>query len=483
MILPPFFGVSSKYNEDIIKQIIIDYLSQDNLTYKTPVPSINVTYLQIDGVTYAIVEPKIDVTYLHLDSLHLPQPSKEVSITYHVADVLSYRPPPAVPEITLFIFVLEEDSQIELQWSTPYDNRCDIVDYLVQFSSITDTLFVSTESNDRLSAETDDYLSLEPNINTYNWQNFNTNNNLTVIQNLINNQQYIFRVGAINCVGVGAFGYTSILSPVSIKHTYCNIRLYLSPNSSTDVSASLLDYSCDPKQSSVVAGVSASSQSKFGAGSLYFDGNINNELSPSTYSHIKVNRSTSNWSLLNDFTIELWVKPFNSPNNNQTILSAYTQQKNTGSYNNHFWKLYINNTGIYFRMGINDNSYIELSATNVSLSLTNFTHLSVSRLNNYIRLYINGEQNDRKYYDASIVIEDSYMVIGANQTRSYDISDILNIGRGAVNEPYAGFIDDLMISSAARYAKNFTPIEYDQDKDCDCIPKAPTNLQVFYITD
>lgn len=485
MILPPFFGISSKYNEDIVKQIIIDYLSQDHLTYRIPSTSIGVTYIQIDSVTYAIVDPQVNSTYLQLDSLHLPSLNKATSATYLGTDILCYRPPPSLPEITFFIFVLEEDSQIELQWSTPYNNRCNIVNYLIQFSQITDTLSIITENSDRLLSEIESNIKLEPNIETYNWQDLNFNSNFAVISNLINDTGYIFRVGAVNCVGLGPLGYTDKLFPVSIKHTYCNIVLFLSPNSSTDISAALVDNSCYPKQSFDITGVSTSNQSKFGAGSIYFNGQINTSVNPTTYSHIKTLSLDSSWSLIGDFTIETWVKP-DIPNSvaNQTIISSYTQQKNNITSNQHFWKLYFNNNGIYFRLGTNDSSYIELSATNLLLSSDNFTHISVSKLNNYIRLYINGQRYDRRYFNNNIIIQDNLLIIGANQTRSYLLSDISNIGRGAVNEPYIGYMDDIMISNEARYAKDFVPIEYIENKDCElCKPDAPTNLQVFYIAD
>lgn len=63
----------------------------------------------------------------------------------------------------------------------------------------------------------------------------------------------------------------------------------------------------------------------------------------------------------------------------------------------------------------------------------------------------------------------NFMIIGGNQTSDYVASDTFQIGRGTINEPYIGYIDDFMISSSARYAKNFTPLQYPTPLTCtDC---------------
>jgi hypothetical protein len=514
MILPPFFGISSQYDVDFVKQIIVDYLQQDGMVYKNPVSSNNVTFIQIDGVTYGIVEPSIGLTYLNSDVLSLPKLDGGLLVTFNSVDILSYDPPPTVPEQTVFIFWLEEDSQIELEWNSPYNNRCNITEYILQYANTLEQSGFLDENYEKLLNELGDQLKLEPNIDSYIWYTFDKEYilienkfkilndineyfmseksngiglvNLSVVTSLVNNNPYIFRVAAKNCAGTGPFGYSNILYPLPMSHIYCDIILYLRPNSTTDIFASLADYSCYNKICNPIANVTTSSQAKFGAGSIYFDGVLDNSLIPSTYPHIQLVKDNYNsWSLESDFTIELWAKPISSsPGSNRTIISSYSQKPDEYSnpINNHYWKLFYNNNGIVFRMGTSNTNFVELQ-TNIPLSSTSFTHIAVCRFNNYIRLYINGSRYDRKYYTTDIIIDSDYAILGGDQTNNYIASDIQNIERGLIAEPYIGYIDNVMLSKSARYAKDFESLEYTQESDCNLCSEldAPSNLTVSYV--
>lgn len=511
MILPPFFGISSKYDVDFVKQLILTYLQCDSIVYKKPSAFVNVTFLQIDGVTYQVFSPFVDVTYLQNDVLSLPKLGQNLYVTFANIDVLSYDPPPSLPERPTFIFWLEEDSQIDLSWDTPYNNRCDIVEYILQYADTLQKSSFLDENYDQILDEIGNPLKRESTIDSYVWYTFdkkyllsenrlklissidelfiseNSNGvglvNTSTVTGLINNNPYIFRVAARNCVGSGEFGYSDILFPQPILHVYCDILLYLRPNSTTDIIASLSDFSCYEKTSFAVGQPSVSSESQFGAGSLYFDGVLDESLIPATYPHIQTTKDNYySWSLEKDFTIELWVKPLSSsPNSNQTIISSYSQKPN--AINDHFWKLYYNNNGIKFKIGISDNDFVELSTQNYVLSNSSFAHIAVCRFNNYIRLYVDGIRHDRQYYDTDIIIDNDYLILAGDQTYDYVTSDTNNINRGAIVEPYIGYIDNVMISKSARYAKNFTPQEYLELKNCDvCTPlDAPSNLQVIYV--
>jgi hypothetical protein len=516
MILPPFFGISSKYDVDFIKQLIVDYLQQDSMVYKNPVSSNSITFLQADGVTYAIVIPALNITYLSNDVLSLPKLSDGLSISYNSIDILSYDPPPESPEQTNFIFWLEEDSQIELAWSVPYNNRCDITEYILQYANVEEKTSFLDENYEQILDELGNAIKMESNIDSYRWYTFDkeyiliqnrfkllydTNDffvseksngiglvNTSVVTELTNNEPYQFRIAAKNCVGLGDFGYSNILFPLSMSHIYCDILLYLRPNSTTDIFASLADYSCYDKNCLPIAQPLVSSESAFGAGSLYFNGNLDSSLIPFTYPHIQCIKDNFNsWSLNNDFTVELWVKPATSnPVGNQTIISSYSQKPDasTNPINNHYWKLYYNSSGIVFKMGISNTNFIELT-TNFPLSSSSFSHVAICRFNNYIRLYINGNKYDRKYYDKDIIIDSDYAILGGDQTINYIVSDTQNIDRGLIAEPYIGYIDNVMISKSARYAKNFTPSEYTNESDCDLCSEleAPSNLTVSYIVE
>jgi hypothetical protein len=259
--------------------------------------------------------------------------------------------------------------------------------------------------------------------------------------------------------------------PYGPVHEYCDIKLFLQPNSTNDITVSLQDYSCREKDSEEIAGVTVSTESKFGAGSLYFDGVYSTLPTPATYSHIRVNHNSGvtleDWSLYNDFTIELWIRPDNTYAND-TIISAYTQYDSNhaiANYNN--WRL--RRTSNYLEFIINTNeASMTLRADNVDLPTTDFTHIAVSRLDGVARLYVSGTLYDTEEFGDNVNISGNIMVIGGNQGDSYDISDTFGIGRGDITEPYIGYIDDIMISKSARYSKHqIIPDKYTEPANCD----------------
>lgn len=70
MILPPFYGIASKYDEQEILKAIISYLAKDSLTYKDPTQIIHHTFLQADCCTYVGAQSEyIGVSFLGCDIL------------------------------------------------------------------------------------------------------------------------------------------------------------------------------------------------------------------------------------------------------------------------------------------------------------------------------------------------------------------------------------------------------------------------------
>ena len=507
MILPPFFGINSPYDEDFIKEVIFTYLANDTLTYSDPKPIASVAYEAIDILTNKTPRPVSNISFLAIDTISLPLLSSGINLTYNSFDICTYDPPPTVPEITNFTLTDVNDREINFSWSTPYNNRCDITEYILQYSDcfLSKTL---AENSDIIISENSDTIIGEHYRDNCNYQEYdrrkilienhdrlqaNTQlfiteqssgigviNNL-LMQDLVNNQPYIFRIAAVNCVGTGEFGYSDILIPYGPVHEYCDIKLFLQPNSTNDISVSLQDYSCREKDSEEIAGVTVSTESQFGAGSLYFDGVYTALPAPATYSHIRVDHNSGvtleDWSLYGDFTIELWIRPDNTYAND-TIISAYTQyDDNYNSANDNHWKLRRTSNDLEFILNINEDydedpyyfsASMTLRADNVDLPTTDFTHIAVSRFDGVARLYVSGILYDTEEFSHNVNISGNIMIIGGNQGSYYDVSDTFGIGRGAITEPYIGYIDDIMISNSARYSKSsIIPDKYQETADCD----------------
>ena len=523
MILPPFHGIYSTYDEDFIKEIILTYLASDILTIQDVSSVASVTYLANDCVTYKSGTATTTSTFLGLDAVSLGFLSQNLDITYSSFDVCTYDPPPIAPEPTIFLTSVIGDAEIELSWTTPYNNRCDITEYILEYTDcflsniltednvqlVAQPYSLLTEHTDTIISEKDGDLLFEPAINLItenyrsncNYQQYDyrrileedsdriiadtfllteqssgigTVNNITV-QNLANNQAHIFRIAAANCAGIGEFTTTGILTPLSTYHKYCDIILFMQPNSLTDIQQSMQDYSCREKEINYIAGVSVSNISQFGLGSLYFDGQYDFPPSPATYSHLRVDSNndttTDDWSIYGDFTIELWLRPDNS-SSSDTIMSTYSQiDAESNILNNNYWKLTRNINSVNFYIQKNDYpeyDSLSLTASNTTLPTGSFTHIAISRFHDVCRLYINGVLKDKQISSIDINIDSQFLIIGADQGNNYDISDTYGLGRGAVTNPFVGHIDDIMISKSSRYAKSsFIPAKYTNIADCD----------------
>lgn len=530
MILPPFQGISSKYDEAEIREAIISFLSPDVVTFTAASKAANVTYLIPDVVTFQTPTASPSVTYLAADVVSLGALSDVATVTYESIDVLTYDPPPEVPEITRFLSHTIEDSRIDLNWNIPWERRSPLLNYVLEYTDcflstiltednlqlIEESYYLLTHDNNIITNENDESLAPEPDFalitdnyrSNCNYQQYDHRRileedkdriigdtflltekssgvgliNSVNVNDLSNGQSYIFRIAAVNSVGTGEYGYTNILTPIGAEPVkYCDLSLFLQPNSLGFVQTSLTDYSCREKDVIAFEGVTVSSDSQFGAGSLAFDGVYHSLPTPGTRSHLQVahNSDTTgeNWSLSGDFNIEMWIKPDQANGGTQSLISAHNPYVeyfgggvNDDESDPSRWNLYREGLKIKFqmlgRLPNGGGTSTTLTTDDITLSTTEFSHIAVSRFQDRVRLYVNGQQKDKQTVLQNVATSGQYLVIGAEQRADYESSDTFNTGRGVVYNPFKGNIDDVMIFNKARYTRNFTPQKYSETADC-----------------
>lgn len=539
MILPPFQGISSKYDEQEVREAIVTFLSYDAITFTDASREASLTYLISDVATFRRPRASPSVTYLVADTLSLSALGEEANISYGAMDLLTYDPPAEVPEITRFLSSTIEDSRIDFSWNIPWERRSPLLNYVLEYTDCflstiltednlqltEESYYLLTHDDNIITNENDESLAPEPDFtlitdnyrSNCNYQQYDHRRileedkdriigdtflltekssgigliNSVNVNNLSNGQSYIFRIAAVNSIGTGEYGYTDILTPIGAEPIkYCDISLFLQPNSLGFVQTSLVDYSCREKDVIGFEGITVSSDSQFGAGSLYFDGVYHSLPTPATRSHLQVahnfDTTGEDWSLNGDFTIEMWIKP-DRTSATESLISAHNPYLEDGFGNidteysvSTKWDLYLRNdpgtggrrvrfdfkgqTGEEYGYPIVGTTTLETE--DITISTTEFSHIAVSKFNNKIRLYVNGEEKDKKTANYNVATSGQYLVIGAQQRADYESSDTFNTGRGVVYNAFRGHIDDVMITNKARYTKNFTPEKYSEPADC-----------------
>jgi hypothetical protein len=164
----------------------------------------------------------------------------------------------------------------------------------------------------------------------------------------------------------------------------------------------------------------STSVTKFGTGSLKFDG---------TGDYLSVPASTGFQFGTGDFTIEFWV---------------YTNSTSAGTQ-------FVNlNSNLEFIIGTNDGNNLEYYTNNYTrinsgTNLTNsvWNHIACSRASGTTRLYLNGTQVGTSYSDGGSYSSTNGIIIGKRSDSSLSVN---------------GYLDDLRITKGvARYTSNFTP--------------------------
>jgi len=170
----------------------------------------------------------------------------------------------------------------------------------------------------------------------------------------------------------------------------------------------------------------STAQSKFGGGSMYFDGTTDALFEPS---NLNYGYSTG------DFTIEFWL--YLNTTALQTIFSNLTASSGA-SVAPHIY--YANASGIRYYVNSADR------ITGSALSTGVWYHIAVCRSGSSTKMFINGTQTGSTYTD----------------TNNYGTSNPLGVGDYAVPLTGAntlnGYIDDLRVTKGyARYTTTFTP--------------------------
>jgi len=211
----------------------------------------------------------------------------------------------------------------------------------------------------------------------------------------------------------------------------------------TNGSTTITDSSGSPKVITAVGNAQISTaQSRFGEASMYFDGSTGNLVSPYSSDHVFGT---------GDFTVEGWFY-FTDINTNQRALVALGDGANGSGPVYNSWTLAYRGTDasnqfMFYRY---DGTEYVFTTTGAPLSANTWTHIAVCRASGTLRIFVNGAS----YYSASNSI--NYSAVNTNPLR---------VALGYYGPPsgysgpryWAGFIDEIRITKAARYTANFTP--------------------------
>jgi len=167
----------------------------------------------------------------------------------------------------------------------------------------------------------------------------------------------------------------------------------------------------------------STAQSKFGSGSIAFDGNGDYLISAPR---------NSNEIGSGDFTIECWIYPNNTTSAYRPIVASNNYAATGGG-----WILYQNGTSL--ELWLSPGISITLGATS-AITASVWQHIALSRSSGTLRIFVNGTS-----------------VASVANTATFTGNNIY-VGSSAGLLYFNGYIDDLRITKGyARYTANFTP--------------------------
>jgi hypothetical protein len=194
----------------------------------------------------------------------------------------------------------------------------------------------------------------------------------------------------------------------------------------------------------------STAESKFGGASARFDGS-------GDYVTMTANSAVTFGTA--DFTWEFWFSTVNKPTsgNGRFPVMLKNNGASTFSATNNWIGIYdrhqnINNTklSVFCPVFYSGNGSVALLTSTSSVTNNTWTHVAVVRENGDFKLFYNGNLEATRTGTSWINIDTA-----SGTTTFRD----MRIGMGdAVNDnSYNGYIDELRISSIARYSANFTP--------------------------
>jgi len=177
----------------------------------------------------------------------------------------------------------------------------------------------------------------------------------------------------------------------------------------------------------------STTQSKFGASSMYFDGTANSVVYAPPASATANSISQPGFFGTGDFTVECWVW-INAAGGYQCIA---TNRNSAGGVGTWFFGLYTGTTQIAWFYG---GSVILLST---AVTAQTWHHVAVCRSGGTIKMFVDGALTGSS---------------SAADTNNYNVG-LVSLGFDIVENAYAytGYIDEFRISRYARYTSAFTP--------------------------
>lgn len=179
----------------------------------------------------------------------------------------------------------------------------------------------------------------------------------------------------------------------------------------------------------------STAQSKFGTGSGYFDGTGDKVSTP----------YVSDFVFTGDFTVECWINQATPTTVHNTVIG--NQSGSSGFGGVQMWALRTrisNGTQLSATIRKSDGNYLDI-LTNFSVSNSTWRHIAMVRSGSTITLYADGVAKATGSYAGVVGSTSTPLTIGGNDSTDGN------------ERYYVGYIDEVRISTIARYTSNFTP--------------------------